>query len=155
MKSEAKIAEVKALELRKIDFETLERDLLEFQQALEERERALTPDKTSADLTWIGEREADVIGGETNRVRRVKKVSPENDPSLPRATRSLARTDRLVAEAQASRFGRSRDRLVQTLEKLWLAAYREDRVVDADFYFKTLRTLYPDWEYQPKEEKKK
>ena len=153
LRADALIAEASALELRRIDFETLERELVEFQQELDERERALHPDKTAADLTWVGEREADVIGGETNRVRRTSKSLPENDAELPRESRALAKAERLALEADAARAAQLRSDLVESLERLYVAALREDRVVDAAFYRKSLKSLYPDWELNLKEEK--
>lgn len=154
LRSEAVIAEANLLDLRRIDFETLERDLLEFQQELDERERALRPEKTAADLNWVGEREADVIGGDTNRVRRTSRPLPENDMELPRETRALARAERLAADSDAERNAASRENIVATLERLYLDALREDRAVDAAFYRRTLKSFYPDWELTLKEENK-
>lgn len=154
LRSDAVIAEADLLKLRKLNFEQIERDLLEFQQELDERERALHPDKTAADLTWVGERDADTIGGETNRVRRVSRPLPENDMELPRETRALARAERLAAESSAERSAAVREDLVATLERLYVAALREDRVVDAAFYRNSLKSLYPDWELKSKEENK-
>lgn len=151
LKSEAKIAEAKVLELRKIDFETIERNLIEYQQELEERERALTPDKTSADMTWVEEREADSLGG-TNTVRRKLKTLPENNTSLPIGERVLERVKRLDLEAQSEHAGINRTRVVASLEALYLQAISEQRVNDAHFYYTALKSLYPDWEYSPKKE---
>lgn len=155
LKSDAIIAEENLLYLRKINFEEIERDLIEYRQELDERERALHPDKTAADLTWVGEREADVIGGETNRVRRTAKPLPENDMQLPRETRALAKAERLAAEGDAARAAETRAELVATLERLYIAALREDRVVDADYYRKSLKSFYPDWELKLAEEGEK
>ena len=154
LKSDAIIAEAQALELRKINFEAIERDLIEYRQELDERERALHPEKTAADLTWVGERDADVIGGETNRVRRTTRPLPEDDMELPRETRALAKAERLAAESDAERSAEMRDNIVATLERLYLAALREDRAVDAAFYRKSLKSFYPDWELTLKEENK-
>ena len=155
LKSDAIIAEENLLYLRKINFEEIERNLVEYSQELDERERALRPDKTAADLTWVGEREADVIGGETNRVRRTAKPLPENDMQLPRETRALAKAERLAAEGDAVRAAETRAELVATLERLYIAALREDRVVDAAYYRKSLKSLYPDWELKLAEEGEK
>ena len=154
LRSDAIIAEATALELRKINFEAIERDLIEYRQELDERERALHPDKTAADLTWVGERDADVIGGETNRVRRVVKVLPEDDMELPRESRALAKAERLAAESDAQHEAEMRAGLVSTLERLYVEALREDRVVDAAYYKKSLKSFYPDWELKPAEEGK-
>lgn len=151
LKSDAVIAEAKALELRQVDFVALERDLLEFKQELEERERALHPDKTAADLVWVGEREADEIGGGTNAVRRTKKerVLPENDRTLPVESRHLARVERIAAENRAADFAAASNRIVRTLEQLYVEALKGDRVVDADYYLRNIRFFYPGWKYQP------
>ena len=158
LKSEAVIAEAKALELRKTDFETLERNLVEWSQDLDAREAALRPEKTAADLTWVGEREADVIGGETNRVRRAAKPLPEDDMDLPRETRMLARAERLKLESDAAMANASSNLVVSALERLYLRAVREDRVVDAQYYLTNIKMHYPNWRYVPPaevEEKRK
>lgn len=154
LRSDAIIAEAQALELRKINFEAIERDLIEYRQELDERERALHPEMTAADLTWVGERDADVIGGDTNRVRRTARPLPEDDMGLPRETRALAKAERLASESEAERSAEMRDNIVATLERLYLAALREDRAVDAAFYRKSLKSFYPDWELTLKEENK-
>ena len=148
-KTEAIIAEATALKLRKIDFEQLQRDLIEFKQELDERERALHPDTTiydASNVTWVAEREADVIGGETNRFPRVKKVLPENDPLLPKATRELAKQNRVRYETSTNGLAATQAKLIGRLEELRAAALREDRVIDADFYLKTIKSLYPDYQ---------
>lgn len=151
LKSDAVIAEAKVLELRQVDFETLERELLEFKLELDERERALHPDKTASDLVWVGEREADVIGGASNAVKRAKKVRvlPENDRTLPPESRQLARIERVFSENRKADFAASSNRIVRTLERLYVEAVREDRVVDADYYLENIRLFYPGWKYQP------
>jgi len=154
-KSDAIIAERDLLELRKIDFETIERDLIEYRMELDEREAALRPEKTAADLAWVGEREADVIGGESNRVRRVVKPLPEYDMDLPRETRMLARAERLKREEYDVMKSVSSNSVVSALERLYLQAVREDRVVDAQYYLKNIRMYYPNWRYSPKKEENK
>lgn len=148
-KTEAIIAEATALKLRKIDFDMLQRDLIEFKQELDERERALHPDATiynASNVTWVAEREADVIGGETNRLPRAKKVLPENDLSLPKATRELAKQNRVRYETATNGLAATQAKLVGRLEALRAAALSEDRVIDADFYLKTIKSLYPDYQ---------
>lgn len=149
IRSEAVVAEARLLELRKIDFETIERDLIEYRQELDEREAALRPEKTAADLAWVGDREADIIGGDTNRVRRASKPLPENDVDLPRETRILARAERLRLEDDAVLANVSSNALVSALERLYLQAVREDRVVDAQYYLKNIKMHYPNWRYKP------
>jgi len=159
LSSERTIAEAKLFEMRQIDLASLERDLLEFKAALDEREKALRPEKTVADLQWAGEREADTIGGTTNRVRRAGKPLPENDRSKPRATRELSRVMRIVSEASDARDEELKRVVVLSLGRLRERALREDRMVDADFYGKCMETMYPGFDAadleQKKEEEKK
>lgn len=148
LRSEKVIAEAKLLELRKIDFETAERDLREWRQDLEERERALVPEKTVADLAWAGGKDDTIIDAEGN-VRKQAKTPyrAENDRTLPRATRHLARKEREVSESAAQEIARTRASVVSALERLYVAALADDRVVDADYYRKVLKALYPDWTF--------
>ena len=150
LRSDATIAERDLLELRRIDFVKIENELIEYKQELDERERALHPDRTAADLTWVAEAEAETIG-ETNILRKAAKTLPENDPSLPRATRELARSERLLAESIESERARAREDAIARLEELYRRARAEDRVVDADYYLKTLKSMYPDWNQKTKE----
>jgi len=148
-KTEAIISEAKALELRKIDFERIERDLVEYKQELDERERALHPDITiydSSNVTWVAEREADVIGDDTNRLLRVTKILPEDNPRLPAATRVLAKEDRLNRQSVTNRMAVSKARILSSLERMRDEARREGRVTDANFYQKSIKSLYPDYQ---------
>jgi hypothetical protein len=154
LRSEKVIAEAKALELMKIDFETLERDLMEFKQELDERERALKPEKTIADLSWVGDSE-DMEVGEHGEVRAKKKreYRPEDDPALPRATRALAAMERAVGDSRKKESDAVRARIVGELEGLYVSALRDGRVVDAGYYRKSLKSLYPDWEFKGEQNK--
>ena len=150
------IAEAKALELRKIDFETLERDLVELQRDLEEREKALHPDVTifnSSNVSWVAETEADVIGADQSRRRR--RPSAESDYSLPVETRRLARAMRRSERELAVGATVASNAVVNTLQRLYVEALKEDRVVDADFYLHSIRMYYPNWTYQQEQEEKK
>ena len=149
LKAEKIIAEAKALELRKIDYETLERDLLEWKLDLEERERALKPEKTIADLEWAGGMEDTIIDDKGNVTKQIKKVyDPEKDMELPEQSRRLARTNRKLREAQDAKTADTRDTVVKTMEKLYVSALKEGRVIDADFYKKNILIMYPDWKFQ-------
>ncbi|MBO4448135.1 MAG: hypothetical protein J5807_01490, partial [Kiritimatiellae bacterium] len=152
LRGERIIAEAKALELRKIDFETFERQLMDYKRELDEREMALHPDRTSADLVWVEEREADVIGA-TNTVKRLKKVPPEEDMSIPRESRALARAERLNAADFAERVAAASNEVVTVLERLFETALREDRVVDAAYYRKAIKMYYPNWTYSSAKKK--
>lgn len=155
LRSEKVIAEAKALELQKIDFETWQRDLLEFKQELDERERALTPDKTIADLAWVGGMEDKVVDEHGNLV--VDKKEPylaERDRTLPKATRRLAKLQREVYEAQSNSVEKVRERMIGSLERLYIQALKDDRVVDAQFYRQNLETLDPGWGLKADSKKK-
>ncbi len=154
-KGERVIAEVKQLELRKMDFEMWQTALYEKEQELNEREQALHLDKTAAeDLVWVAERDADVIGGETNVVKRKKKVLAENDPSLPVESRKLAWAERLSKEKLEGAMNVSSNEVVTILTRLYEEAIKADRIVEANFYLQNIRVLYPGWVYRPTEEKK-
>ncbi len=146
LRSEKTIAEAKLLELRKTDFETLARDLREWQQDLEERERAITPEKTVTDLNWAGGTEDSVIDAD-GTVRKKAKVPylAENDRTLPRETRALAKAERLLQEAHDDGVTVVRSHLTASIERLYAQALKEDRVVDANYYRDVLKSLDPDW----------
>ena len=149
LKADKIIAEAKALELRKTDFETLERDLLEWKLNLEERERALKPEKTIADLEWAGGMEDTIIDDKGNVRKQVKTVyDPERDMSLPEQSRNLARAERKVREAQDATEAETRAAILESMEKLYVDALKENRVIDADFYKKSIRVMYPDWKFK-------
>ena len=146
LKADKILAEAKILELRKTDFETLARDLAEWKADLEERERALKPEKTVADLSWAGGMEDAIIDAEGNVKKQEKVVyNPETDKSLPSGTRRLIRAERIVGEEADERSCKVRDSLVASIEGLRDKALAEGRVIDADFYDKTIRSLYPEW----------
>ena len=149
LRSEKVIAEAKMLELAKIDFETWQRNLIEFEQSLEERERALKPEKTIADLAWVGGADDKVVDEKGNlRVLKTERYLAENDKSLPRAARRLAKLQRELSEEEADRAAKVRADIVSRIESMYIQALREDRVVDAEFYKKNLKSLYPDWEFK-------
>ena len=155
MRSEKVIAEAKALELSKIDFETWQRDLLELEQSLNEREMALKPEKTIADLAWVGGGEDVVVDKDGTLKKQVKKqYLAENDKALPYETRRLAKRERLIAEAQKRDAEKVREIIVSRIEKLYVEALKEDRIVDAEYYKENLKSLYPDWEFKGKAENK-
>ena len=152
LKAEKIIAEAKVMELRKIDYETLERDLLEWKLDLEERERALKPEKTIASLDWAGGMDDTVIDDKGNIKKQVKTVyEPEKDMTLPAESRRLARTNRKLREAQDAKIADTRNTVVKTMEKLYVSALKDGRVIDADFYKKNILTMYPDWKFTGEE----
>lgn len=146
LKADKVIAEAKLLELQKIDFETLARDLSEWKADLEERERALQPEKTIADLSWAGGMEDTIIDADGNVKKQQKVVyDPETDRAIPRESRRLAREERLAREDADRRSAKVRSEVVGTLEALYRQALEEDRVVDAEYYRANIEALYPDW----------
>ena len=148
LKADRIIAEAKALELRKIDYETLERDLLEWKIDLEERERALRPEKTIADLAWAGGMEDTIIDEKGNLKKQVKTVyDPEKDMELPEQSRRLAKTERKIREKQDAAGADARAKILKSMEKLYVDALREGRVIDSDFYKKSILSMYPDWKF--------
>lgn len=148
LKNDKVIAEAKLLELRKIDFETLERDLNEWRLDLEERERALQPEKTIADLSWAGGIEDSIIDDKGNIKKQVKeKYDPEKDVSLPSTSRNLAKTQRIALEKHEAMGMKTRASIVSSMEKLYVDALKENRVIDADFYRKSILSMYPDWKF--------
>ena len=149
LKADKIVAEAKLLELRKTDFVTLERELLAWKQDLEERERALQPEKTIADLSWAGGTEDTIIDADGNVKKQEKKVyDPEKDMSIPSESRKLARTSRIVREKHAKMAGETRDSVVTSLEALYVAALKDGRTVDAEFYRQSLLSMYPDWKFK-------
>ena len=154
LKADKILAEAKLLELRKIDFETLERELAAWKFDLEERERALQPEKTIADLSWAGGMEDTVIDEKGNVKKQEKKAyDPEKDMTIPAESRKLARADRIVREKHAKLAGATKDSIVASLEALYVSALKDGRTIDADFYKKSILSMYPEWKFKSEEEK--
>lgn len=146
-RSDAIIAEAKLWEAREKDLASLEQELMQFKRELDERELALRPEKTIKDLVNIG--------GDAAATNNASEVNlPENDTSLPRAARQLARTERLLKESTTAQLDAMKSNSIARLEKLYVEAVRSDRVTTAAYYRKTLKSLYPDWEYRPSEAEK-
>ena len=148
LKNERELAAIKEKELRKLDLEAIEQELLEWKRNLEERERAIAPEKTIADLAWVGDGKDSVLdeNGEVVRVEK-KPYLAENDPAISRNSRALAREVRLAKEASAARAERARQAIVSALERLYVEALKADRPLDAAYYSKSIRTMYPDWKF--------
>jgi hypothetical protein len=141
--SEKIIAEKKVYEFRLMDIERIEHELAEYKMELDERERALRLEKSVRDLEPVGSEED---------AKTVKETRlPENDPEIPRASRALHRSRRILSETDDAALAQMRSNTVLRLEKLYLKALKEDRVVDARFYKTQLKTMYPDWKFTTKE----
>lgn len=136
------------LEVAKQQYAELNAELLDYQKELDERERALRPEKTIADLSWLPDEDTEIDENGRARPRKKVKMLPENDPSLPKETRSLAKAERIRGEADGILAKDSRDRTVSPIEKLYVAAVKEGRTVDAAYYRAVLKSMYPDWEYK-------
>lgn len=145
--SEKVLAEKALLDARISDIEDMERELLDFKRTLDERERALKPELTVRDIASADKApEAGAIGA---------KLLDENDLSLPRESRTLAKAKRISLEAEAELLASMRTNTVQRLEKLYVTALVEDRVVDAEFYKNQIKVMYPDWKFTKKEKEEK
>ena len=142
------------LEVAKQQYAELNAELLEYQKELDERERALRPEKTIADLSWLPDEDTEVDENGRARPRKKEPRLPENDPTRPKETRALAKAERIRGEADGILAKDSRDRTVSPIEKLYVAAVKEGRTVDAAYYRAVLKSMYPDWEYVPPEEAK-
>ena len=145
LKLKYSIAELQAEKLR---YEELNAELVEYQKELDEREKALRPEKTIADLAWLPDEDTEV--DENGRARPRKKILklPENDPLLPTETRTLAKAERIRGEADGILAKDSRDRVVSALERLYVAAVKDGRTIDAAYYRQVIKSMYPDWEYK-------
>ena len=133
-------------------YEELNAELLEYQRELDERERALRPEKTIADLAWLPDEDTEVDENGRARPRKKEPKLPENDPTLPKETRALAKADRIRAQADDALAEATRARVIAPIEKLYVAAVKEDRTVDAEYYRSVLKSMYPDWEYKAPEQ---
>ena len=155
LRSEKVIAEAKMLELSKIEFAAWQRDLLELEQSLNERERALKPEKTIANLAWTSGGD-DMVLDEDGKLKKSEKTLylPEQDMSLPLGSRRLSKVERITSESAAAETDRLRKRLVAQLEKMYVDALKENRVIDARYYRQNLKSLYPDWEFKGDDGKK-
>ena len=145
LKLKVSMAELAAEKQR---YEELNAELLEYQKELDERERALRPEKTIADLAWLPDEDTEVDENGRAHPRKKEPKLPENDPTLPKEKRELAKANRIRAQADDILSEASRTRVVTTIEKLYVAAVKDGRTVDAAYYRTVLKSMYPDWEYK-------
>ena len=148
LKLKVSMAELAAEKQR---YEELNAELLEYQKELDERERALRPEKTIADLSWLPDEDTEVDENGRAHPRKKEPKLPENDPTLPKETRELAKANRMRAQADGILEKDARARAVAPIEKLYVAAVKEGRTVDAEYYRTVLKSMYPDWEYKAPE----
>ena len=141
------IAEAKLREIKREQLLDFERELVAIKRDLDEREAALRPEKTIKDLDTIssGDEEDDPLRKKDDAVAKL----PENNPELPRGTRRLAKATRVSDEGLKAVGEENKTNVVSRIEKLYIEAVREDRMVDADFYAKELKRMYPGWKYTP------
>ena len=142
LKSEKTIAEAKLLELRRLDLETLERELADFKRELDEREAALKPEKTIKDLAVYGT-------GDDLKSEKAAALPDDDDPAMPAETRALLKARREWGSAAEAVSALLRSNTVSRLEAIYKKALDEDRIVDADFIYRELKLMYPDWKYEP------
>lgn len=141
--AEQAAAEAKALELRRMNLEELELRLIAVKQDLDAREEALRPELTIKDLATTQPEDGEEGGDSPAALLR------EDDPSVARGSRRLARAERLHGEQMDTIAERNRSAIVTRLERLYVESIREDRVTDANYYRKELKRLCPGWEYKP------
>lgn len=141
------------LESARLHYEELNAELLDYQRELDERERALRPEKTIADLSWLPDEDTEVDENGKAKPRKKKMYLAENDASLPKETRELAKANRVRSDADKVLADNARSRVLSRLEPLYVAAVKEDRVVDAKYYREVIKSMYPDWEYKAPESK--
>ena len=152
LESDRKVAEMKTLEYRKINYEEVERNLRAWKLELDERERALRPEMTSADLEWAGGKEDVVFDADGKLTKQAKvKYDPAQDKTRTRQSRYLTRVEREIREGRDEESARSRTNAVNALKQLYLEAKDEDRVIDAEYYRKNILSLYPDWKLKDEE----
>ena len=149
LKLKVSMAELAAEKQR---YEELNAELLEYQKELDERERALRPEKTIADLAWLPDEDTEVDENGRARPRKKEPKLPENDLTLPEETRALAKANRIRAQTDVILSGAVRARVVAPIEKLYVAAVKDGRTVDAAYYRAVLKSMYPDWEYKAPEQ---
>ena len=74
--------------------------------------------------------------------------------TLPPQSRALAKTQRIVREKHDARAEATRSSIVFSLEALYVAALKDGRVIDADFYKKSILSMYPDWTFKGEQTEK-
>ena len=102
--------------------------------------RALTPEKTVADLMSTGDSTA------SSNSNSVAKASSDNR-NLPKGSRALAAANAALAEQRVENAKHRREETIDALKVLMDRAISEDRVIDARFYYSVIKNLYPDWTY--------
>lgn len=140
------LAEKSVYEMRLSNIDTLEKELLEYRQELDERERALRPELTIKDLDTSSQD----VAADAKRANL-----PENDRSLPLSSRKLAKSERLYAENHDEILSSVKSNVVSRIEKLYVKAIQDDRVVDAEFYRNQIKNMYPEWEFSIKAQENK
>ena len=92
----------------------------------------------------------DTILDENGEIKKKETVEydPEKDMSLPEQSRRLARAERKVRETTEAESAKVRSAVEKSMEKLYVEALKEGRVIDANFYKASLLTLYPDWKFK-------
>lgn len=155
LEAEAAANSAEKLAARERELASREQEIVEWRDRLAAREaeliewaRELEPEKDIAALSSAGGPEDSVFDSEGRIVKLEKKpYDPEKDPKLPRASRTLARAERLMRESTDRTIAESRAEVVRRLEAIYVQALKEDRVVDADSIRANLESLYPDWKF--------
>lgn len=108
---------------------------------LEEMKEALTPERTISDLMTTGD---DL---------RAEKPAEEDDRNLPAGRRELARAEKTLSALRTEISSATREERIRKLEALMQTAIKADRVVEAQYYYRAIREMYPDWEFTGGEDK--
>ncbi len=135
--------EARLWELKALDLATLEKELNDYKAELDARELALRPEKTIKDLANISSAQEKENVGEGDDI-----LLPENDMTLPKADRRLAKSSRIAGESLEQMLAKSREVTIAKLERLYVSAVKANRIADAEYYRSTLKSLYPDWEFK-------
>ncbi|MCR5413288.1 MAG: hypothetical protein K6F50_01000 [Kiritimatiellae bacterium] len=145
----AEDAKARTLELRRMDLEGLARELAAVKRDLDQREEALKPEKTIKDLLTTSE------PAEDDMLSPREPLLPENDMSITRESRELARSRRLEREMLELVAAETKSNVITRLERRYVEAVRADRLADAEFYRSEIKRMYPGWVYTPPAKEKK
>ncbi len=105
---------------------------------LEEMKRALTPERTISDLMTVGDEESVIT----------TKVAEEDDKNTPNGKRELIKAEKELAFIRSEIQDNVRELRIAKLVDLMKAAIKADKVVEAKYYYRAIREMYPDWEYE-------
>lgn len=134
------------LNARRAEYEQRLAELDQLQIELQERERALAPDLTVSDLMSVtpADEPPPVEEGGKSEVEEMMKVRNDN---IPLGRRTLEEVEQTVQQAREDVLATNRATVISALKAMMESAISEKRAIDAMFYEKTIKSLYPDWRY--------